>query len=243
MKLKRYFIGQKPAAGMQVELFGEEFNHLANVMRTKIGDSVELFCGDGNNYLSQVTQINKKSATLKVLSMQKCLCEPNLQLDCYQALAKGDKLSLITQKITELGATSLCCYSSKFCDVKPSTGKLDRLELVSISAAKQCGRSSVLNISPITNISQIAKKVKNYDAFVVLYELEQNLQFKEVIKNLQNKRVQKIAILIGPEGGLDNSEIEELQNSGAIIASMGNRILRTETASIVATALFMQMLD
>ena len=243
MKLKRYFI-DKPLSGQKnVALDGDEFHHMVNVMRTRVGDNVELFCGDGNNYLAQVVDIQKKQALLQVQSVSQNPCEPVLKLDVYQALAKGDKLSLITQKITELGASGLYVFDSKFCDVKANTGKLDRLTLVSTSASKQCGRSSVVNVQGVVTIKQVCDSIKNYDKFYVFYEAEEKDNFKNHLLKLIDSSVKNIAIMIGAEGGFATEEIQKLTQSGAIIVGLGKRILRTETASIVGTALVMQMLE
>lgn len=243
MKLKRYFIDKSLVGVANIVLDGDEFHHMVNVMRTRAGDTVELFCGDGNNYLAQVVDIQKKQALLKIQSVSPNPCEPTLKLDVYQALAKGDKLSLITQKITELGASGLYVFDSKFCDVKANTGKLDRLELISASASKQCGRSSVVNVQGVVSIKQVCENVKSYDKFYVFYEAEEKDNFKNHLLNLINSNVQNIAIMIGAEGGFATEEIEQLTKSGAIIVGLGKRILRTETAAIAGSALVMQMLE
>ncbi len=243
MKFKRYYINKQLTEGQNIVLDGDEFHHMVNVMRTRIGEEVELFCGDGNNYVAVVDEIQKKQAILSIKSMSKNMCEPQIKLDVYQALAKGDKLNLITQKITELGASSLFVFDSKFCDVKANTGKLDRLESVSSSASKQCGRSSILDIQGVLNINQVCQNIAKYDKFFVFYEAQEEDNFKNHLLELQNKNVQKIAIMIGAEGGFAPEEIEKLTKSGATIVGLGKRILRTETASIIGTALVMQMLE
>lgn len=243
MKLKRYYIQQPLVEGQNVALDGDEFHHMVNVMRTRTGEEVELFCGDSFNYLAEVEAIAKKQATLHIKSKSINMCEPRINLDVYQALAKGDKLALITQKITELGAKGLLVFDSKFCDVKANTGKLDRLQTVSSSASKQCGRSSVLDIQGVLDINQVCKNIKNYDRFFVFYEAQEKDKFKYHLLNLQDKNIKNIAIMIGAEGGFDVGEIEKLKNCGATIVGLGNRILRTETASIIGSALVMQMLE
>lgn len=243
MKLKRYYINRQLEERQNIVLDGEEFHHMVNVMRTRIGEQVELFCGDNNNYVAIVDEIQKKHALLSIQSMSKNMCEPQIKLDVYQALAKGDKLNLIAQKITELGASGLFVFDSKFCDVKANTGKIDRLDSVSISASKQCGRSSVLNVQGVLNINQVCQNIANYDKFYVFYEAEDKDNFKHHLLDLQKRDIQNIAIMIGAEGGFAPEEIEKLTNSGAIIVGLGKRILRTETASIIGTALVMQMLE
>lgn len=243
MKLKRYYINKPLSQVQNVVLEGDEFHHMVNVMRTRIGEQVELFCGDGNNYVALVEDIQKKQAILTIQSASKNLCEPTIKLDVYQALAKGDKLNLIAQKITELGASGLFVFESKFCDVKANTGKLDRLDGVSSSASKQCGRSSILNIQGVLNINQVCQNIAKYDKFYVFYEAEDKDNFSNHLISLRNGDTQNIAIMIGAEGGFAPEEIEKLTQNGAIIVGLGKRILRTETASIIGSALVMQMLE
>lgn len=244
MKLKRYYYSEQLNVGHNIVLDGEEFHHMANVMRTKVGDQIELFCGDANNYIGTVLSIEKKHAEISVDSVTKNNCEPKLVLDVYQALAKGDKLSLVMQKITELGASNLLLFWSKFCDVKQNSKKPDRLLAVSVSACKQCGRSTPAQIGDkILTIKDIAKQVHNYDKFFVFYEAEDGNTLKSEIQKISKQSAKKIAIMIGAEGGFEKSEIEALKAAGATVVSLGNRILRTETAAIAGTAVIMQMLD
>lgn len=243
MKLKRYYYPEKLSPNTTCILTGDEFHHLANVMRTRVGEQIELFNGNGKNYLGKVNSIGKKEATIFIESESNNVTEPNIKLDVYQALAKGDKLSLITQKITELGASSLCVFTSTFCDVKSNTGKLDKLTSVSINACKQCGRSSALNVQGVLTIKQVCSSIKNYDKFFVFYEAEDKDNLKNHVLRLVGSNVKNIGIMIGAEGGFSTAEVAELKNAGATIVSLGKRILRTETASIIGAAVIMQMLD
>ncbi len=242
MKEKRFYINEELFEGKNVCLEGEEFHHLANVMRARIGDSVCLFNGNGKFYFGKITQINKKNAEILIQNEQISQNEPKIKLTIYQALAKGDKLSLVMQKITEIGASNLCLFESEFCDVKSNTGKQERLDNISISAAKQCGRASLVQTSGIFNIKQIAEQIKDYDAFYVAYEAEDGATLSNSLI-LNKGKLQNIAIMIGAEGGFSEKEIELLKSSGAKIVSLGNRILRTETASIVCAGLAMQILE
>ena len=243
MKLKRYYYSDRLNKGEVVVLGGEEFHHMANVMRTRVGEQIELFCGDGYDYIGVVEELNKKDAKIFIQEQKQNLCNPNVQIDVFQALAKGDKLSLITQKITELGAHKLVIFESKFCDVKGNTGKLDKLSSVTISACKQCGRSVPVEIEGVVSLSDIEKMTKDYDKFLLFYEAEDGNTLKAEIEKLSKQNAKKIAIMVGPEGGFEKGEIEELKNSGATIVGLGNRIMRTETASIAGVAVLSQLFD
>lgn len=242
MKEKRFYYDGQLSAQTTVELDGEEFHHLTNVMRARVNDKVCLFNGNGNFYFGEITEIAKKFATIQIERCEKSENEPKIQIDVFQALAKGDKLSLVMQKITELGASNLMLFESKFCDVKANSNKQERMDLVSISASKQCGRATIVKSFGIFNVQSVAKMVKDYDAFFVAYENEDgHTLVQSLLKNKEN--LKKVAIMIGAEGGFSEDEISLLKNSGADIVSLGKRILRTETATISCTALISQILD
>ena len=242
MKEKRFYYSGNLIEGTDILLEGEEFHHLSNVMRARVGDKLILFNGDGNFYHAEILEIAKKYAKIKILSAEKSQNEPSIELCIYQALAKGDKLSLIMQKITEIGAIELAIFDSEFCDVKANTTRVDRLETIAISAAKQCGRATITKQTGVHKINEVIQKIKEYDAFYVAYENEDGLTLaKDLIEN--KDKIKKVAIMIGAEGGFSAAEIESLKIAGAKIVSLGSRILRTETAAIVCSGLAMQILE
>ena len=242
MKEKRYYFNGNLNVGKCVVLDGDEFHHLTNVMRSRLGERVCLFNGDGVFYFGNVKTIAKKFAEIEITDSVKSKNEPKIQLSVYQALAKGDKLSLIMQKITEIGASELCLFESKFCDVKANTHKQERMDSISVSASKQCGRATLVQTKGIFSIKNVAEQIKEFDAFYVAYENKDGLTLvTDLLKN-QNS-IKKVAIMIGAEGGFSEDEIKLLEENGAKIVSLGNRILRTETASIVCAGVIMQILE
>lgn len=242
MKEKRFYTPQELYDNQNVILDGDEFHHLANVMRARVGEKVCLFNGNGTFYFGEITQINKKNAEIFINHSEKSKNEPLINLTIYQALAKGDKLCLVMQKITEIGANEMAVFDSDFCDVKANTTRVDRLETIAISAAKQCGRASITKQTGVFKLKEVAEKIKDYDAFLVAYEAEDGLTLSNFLIN-NKTNIKNIAIMIGAEGGFSEKEIELLKSNGAKIVSLGNRILRTETASIVCAGLAMQILE
>ena len=242
MKEKRFYFNSDLNENTTIILEGDEFHHLANVMRARVGEKVCLFNGNGIFYFGEITQINKKNAEIFITHSQKSENEPKINLTIYQALAKGDKLSLVMQKITEIGASEMAIFDSDYCDVKANTTRVDRLETIAISASKQCGRASITKQTGVFKLKEVAEKISDYDAFLVAYEAEDGLTLSNFL--ISNKaKLKNIAIMIGAEGGFSEKEIELLKTSGAKIVSLGNRILRTETASIVCAGLAMQILE
>ena len=146
------------------------------------------------------------------------------------------------QKITEIGASELCLFESKFCDVKSNTHKQERMDSIAVSAAKQCGRASITKTSGIYSIKQVSEQISDFDAFYVAYENKDGLTLvSDLLKNQSS--LKKVAIMIGAEGGFSDDEIKSLEKNGAKIVSLGKRILRTETAAIVTAGTIMQILE
>ena len=242
MKEKRYFYENNLKVGNVISLEGDEFHHLSNVMRSRVGERVCLFNGDGVFYFGNVKTIAKKYAEIEITDEKVSESEPEIKLSVYQALAKGDKLSLVMQKITEIGASELCLFESKFCDVKSNTHKQERMDNIAVSAAKQCGRATITKTQGIFSIKQVAEQIKDFDTFYVAYENKDGLTLAtDLIKNKNS--LKNVAIMIGAEGGFSEDEITLLEKSGAKIVSLGKRILRTETAAIASASVIMQILE
>ncbi|MBQ7579433.1 MAG: 16S rRNA (uracil(1498)-N(3))-methyltransferase [Clostridia bacterium] len=242
MERKRFYFEKNLFDGNNITLSGDEFHHMIDVMRIKPNESVVLFCGDGFDYISTVIEIKKKEAILKVEKIEENKSEIGFNLTVFQALAKGEKLSLIAQKLTELGTTQMLVFSSAYCDVKPSTSRLDKLNKIVISACKQCGRSVLMttNEKPLS-FNEVTNEIKQFDACYFAYENENK---ETLYENLcGQKNIKNVAVIIGAEGGFSKEEANILTENGAISVSLGNRILRTETAAIYSASVIGAMLE
>lgn len=244
MKLKRFYFNKSMMNDGIINLSGDEFNHAINVLRLRVGNKAVLFCGDGLDYVCEVATINKKEATFKVDEIIKNDSEANCCLTVYQALAKGEKLNLIVQKLTEIGVNSFKTFHSTYCDVKPNTKKMEKFESVVISACKQCGRSELMKTDySVLKFDEMLKEISGFDVCFFAYEnsKDENL-FNELI-NLRNKKKLNLALIVGPEGGFSDEEAELLKVSGATTVSLGKRILRTETCAIMASGMIIQAFE
>jgi len=226
---KDYIVGEEIVVG------GEEFNHIKNVLRYNIGDEIIVINGNGKNIFCIVNEMRKNDLTLKITAIKKCEADPKIEVTVFQALVKGEKLEFITQKLTELGITKLVPFYSEFCQVKQNTTRINRLEKISIEALKQCGRSKILEISPIFSFDEMVKDLKKYDEVIFAYEgATQSLDINEI------KTKQNIAIIIGSEGGFSPKEAEKLKSCKNLkTISMGKRILRAETACVALSTLIL----
>lgn len=234
MKAKRYYIESELINNSTVILEGEEHHHLKNVMRSRVGDEVILFNGSNLDAYGIIKSIDKNSTLIQINNIKENENEPTINFTLYQAVCKGDKLSLITQKITELGASNLCVFYSKFTDIKDKTSKLDKLDRVSISASKQCGRSSIVKTTGVLSFNEMIDHAKSNDKVFVAYENENKLTLFSSLK--KNAKFKNIGLIIGAEGGFSEEEIEILKEKNFEIISLGKRILRTETAGIVGSS-------
>ena len=221
-----------------IEITGTDLNHIKNVLRKNILDKLVICDKDsGQDYLCEITEIGEK-IKCKIIDKIKENTESNIYVSIYQGLPKADKMELIIQKSVELGVYDITPIEMKRCIVKikenDKNKKIERWQKIAEVAAKQSGRNHIPVINNIININQICKNIKSYDIVFVAYENEKENTLKEQLKILKEKEAVdlKIAVIIGPEGGIDEKEIETLKENGAKIITLGKRILRTETVAL-----------
>ena len=156
-------------------------------------------------------------------------------------------MELIIQKAVELGVNSIIPLKLTRCvvklDNKTELKKIERWQKIAESAAKQSGRLNIPKIENVTNIQNLASKIKDYDIIIVCYENEKLNTLKSELKKLEKQKHTRIGIVIGPEGGIEEKEIQELEQNGAKIVTLGNRILRTETVALNVLSIIMYELE
>ncbi|MBE6618780.1 MAG: 16S rRNA (uracil(1498)-N(3))-methyltransferase [Ruminococcaceae bacterium] len=223
------------------ELFGEELvtfdgqtaRHVAYSLRMAVGDSITLCDMSGNKYDCIIESFTKESVTVRVLSSGVAQGEPPCKIVLFQALAKGEKMDLIVQKATELGVCEIVPFESRNCivksDKKGDVAKAERRRKIAADAAGQCGRGRIPNISETLTFKQALEKLAACETAFVCYEGEGTLPLKEL---LPDRVPETLGFMIGPEGGFDKSEIAMAKQLGVSLAGLGERILRTETASL-----------
>ena len=189
---------------------------------------------------------------LFVLLLQKIQkqVESNIEVTIFQGLPKADKMEFIIQKAVELGVYDITPVEMKRCVVKlnekDKSKKVERWQKISEVAAKQSGRDIIPHINNVINIKNMYELIPKYDIVIVAYENEQNRTLKEQLKQIKEKYKEgkiKIGIVIGPEGGLEENDVEQLENNGAKIVTLGKRILRTETVALNVLSIIMYELE
>ena len=215
---------------------GEEFVHLKTVLRGKIGEKVMVYNGSESEYICQINKINKNDAICSIIENRICQGLPKKNIILFQALIKRDKMEEVLAKTVELGVSKLIPFESEFCTVKPSENKKERLEKIVISACKQCERSVPMQIGECLSFKDLLKEIKCFsktEKSIVLFANERKGKAFD-FSSLSDK--ENIAIIIGAEGGFSEEEKEELSSVCESI-TLGKRILRSETASLVLCGL------
>lgn len=235
--MPKFFIKSEQIDGNNIEIIGKDVNHIKNVLRAKIGEDLEL-CNleTSQNYLCKIEQIEKENIKCSIVKKIEEQTESNIKVTIFQGIPKSDKMELIIQKSVELGVYSITPVDMPRCVVKLNekdrTKKIERWQKISEVAAKQCGRNTIPKIGQMLTINDICNNIDKYDVIIVAYEKEKQNSIKKELKNIKQKGFQKIGIVIGPEGGLEEKDVEKLKENGAKIITLGRRILRTETVAL-----------
>lgn len=233
--MRRFFSSKENFSSAKVSLNSDETKHLRDVLRLRIGENVQVFDGDGKEFLCEIESISKKETILKIIEeISPLASKSNLDLTLAVALLKGEKFDLVVQKAVELGVNTFVPLVTKRCDVKIKNAqdfnkKLERLNRIALEACKQSGRADLMKI---TDLIDFQKFIETAEGAKVLFSERNGESFADI------KPDKKITAVIGSEGGWEDFEIESAKNRGFQIITFGGRILRAETAAIsIATIL------
>lgn len=244
--MSKFFVKENQINNDKIHILGEDVNHIANVLRMKKEDEVQI-CNQetGENYITKIISFSKDEIECEIVEKIIGTVESNVDTTLFQGIPKFDKMELIIQKNTEVGVKKIVPVLMERTvvklDEKTANKKIERWQKIAEVAAKQSMRDIIPEIENIIKLQDITKQ--DYDEVLVAYENEEKNMLKQELKKLQGKDRYKIAIVIGPEGGISEKEIEILKNMGASFVSLGKRILRTETAGIVMSGNIMYELE
>lgn len=224
-----------------ITLDGEPARHIAKSLRMRVGDMLIVCDGEGNDYGCQISDITKDTVELKVCYKQASNSEPSCKVTIYQGVPKASKLEDIIQKCVELGVYKIVPTLTKRCvsrpDEKGASKKNVRYQKIALEAAQQSGRGIVPQIEQQMTLRQ-ALAQDDSDVKIVFYE-----GGGEKLEKLVNANIQSVSIYIGPEGGFEQEEVEQIEQKGGTRATLGPRILRTQTAPVAALANIMLLTD
>ncbi len=237
--MPRFFAEKEEIGESFMVLTGENAQH-AKVLRLKNGDEVTVCDKEGTDYRCTVSDVANGQISLVVHSAEPAQSEAAVPCAVYMAFSKGDKFEHVIQKATELGAAEIVAFPSARCvsrpDEKSLKKKLERWQKIAASAAEQSRRGRIPQVLVLNSYQEALKRAAQAELAVCFYENEEQLTFRRAI---EAKPFRSAAILTGPEGGFEESEIKQAQAAGLKICTLGRRILRCETAPLCALAALM----
>ena len=237
--MHKFFTPSEYVFGNYAKIIGDDVKHIYKVLRLSEGEEVVLNDCNGTEYLAKINEVTKSEVILDIVKKLDLNNESNIEIVLFQGMPKAQKMDLIVQKGTELGITKFVPLITDRVDVKLKGDfkKLDRLNRIALEACKQSKRSIIPRVLEPIKINDLIKEIKEFDLLIVPYENKEDFGIKSLMKDLDKNSIKRIGIVVGPEGGFEEAEIEKLKTEGAYIITLGKRILRTETAGFVATSL------
>ena len=236
-----FFFVENQKLNNKYVITGTDFNHIKNVLRMGVGDTF-LVSDDGISNLCEIESFESDSVIAKIIEENYNDTSLPISIYLFQGLPKGDKMELIIQKTVELGVECIVPVEMSRCvvklDDKKKKSKVSRWQSISESAAKQSKCNRIPEISDVLTYKQALEKAKDLDLLLVPYESKNGMEdTKDALSQI--KSGMSVGILIGPEGGFDEKEVEQAFEIGGKVISLGKRILRTETAAITSVGMCM----
>ena len=235
MSLPRFYVDAELALGT-VHLPEATSHYLSRVLRLAVGAQIQLFDGSGDEYLSEITAISKKVVSVELTEQVAGLPNSSLVIHLGQGLSRGERMDWAIQKATELGVTEITPLFTERCEVRLNDERAEKRlahwRQIAISACEQCGRSRLPVIHPPKLVTEWIQALQA-DLKLVLHPVAQPLTAHQPPNSL--------AFLIGPEGGLTEAEVAQAADAGFLPARLGPRVLRTETAPVVALSVAQQL--
>lgn len=237
--MTRFFVTPEQLQPNFIVLTDENAAH-AKVLRLKCGEEVLVCDGEGNECICTISDVSDGQIGLVVNDRQTSKSEPRVRASVYMAFSKGDKLEHVIQKATELGAFEVVAFPSARCvsrpDEKSLNKKQERWQKIAVSAAEQSGRGMIPRVYTVPSYRAALERAAEADKAILFYENEQATTLRMA---LENGEFATISFLTGPEGGLEEIEVEMAKEMGLQICTLGSRILRCETAPLCALSAVM----
>ncbi|MFD0870556.1 16S rRNA (uracil(1498)-N(3))-methyltransferase [Paenibacillus residui] len=243
--MQRYFIPPERFTADSVEITGDDARHLIRVMRAGIGDQIICCDGISREWIAEISALEEQRVQAVLVRELGSDSEPSVRVTIAQSLPKGDKMEIVIQKGTEIGAAGFLPFVSERTivqyDGKKEAKRLERWAKIAKEAAEQAHRTRIPELSLPVTWKQVLKRAREADLALFCYEKEETRQLRPLLRDRlaqarDHGQELHVVILIGPEGGFTEREASEAEAAGCIPVSLGKRILRTETAAMVALA-------
>ncbi len=233
--MPRFFISSENIKENTVYIRGDDAHHISRSLRMAAGEHITVCDMQMNEYECELSNFKEGVVEAAVLSVKKNDTEPSYRVHLFQALPKGDKLETIVQKSVECGVCEITLFESERCISKikkeNSAKKTERLAKIALEAAKQCGRGIVPKINEPVSYTRAIELAKGADIPIFCYEGDGTLSLKQILSEKKTSCIApSISVVIGSEGGFSQKEALFARESGMLLAGLGKRILRCETA-------------
>ena len=244
--MHRFFAEPGSIGEKEIVITGADVNHIRNVLRMRADEEVLIADGRGAEYRCKLTDLGENEVRAQILWKLDGNAELASAITLFQGLPKSDKMDLIVQKCVELGVDRIVPVSTKRAvvklDAKKEQTRLKRWNTISESAAKQSGRGVIPEVSGVMSFGKALEEAKKLDVLLIPYERAEHMaETRRVMGEIRPG--QSVGIFIGPEGGFEESEVEEAVTAGAKAITLGKRILRTETAGLAVMAMLGYLLE
>jgi 16S rRNA (uracil1498-N3)-methyltransferase len=245
--MHRFYVTPDQIKDKTVVITGSDVNHIKNVLRMKLGEEIVICNGQGKDCYCIISKVSEVEITADVREEQDTKAELKARITLFQGMPKKDKMELIIQKAVELGVYEIVPVMTKRVvvkleDKKKEEKKLERWQAIAEGAAKQSGRGIIPKVQPVRTYQNAIKDAGNLGLAIIPYENATGIEGTRKIMSSM-KDYDTIGVFIGPEGGFEDSEIELAKEKNIIPITLGNRILRTETAGLAALSMMVLMLE
>lgn len=242
----RFFVQPNQIQDGYVTITGDDFNHICHVLRMKPGEEIRISNGIDKDYYCIIRELGEKTVRAQVCYEEHQATELPVKIHLYQGLPKGDKMEMILQKAVELGAYEVIPVSMKRCvvklDAKKALAKQKRWQAIAESAAKQSKRLIIPQVHEVMSYEAALEHAAFCNKKILPYENEKGMKATRRLVG-ECEAGMDIAVLIGPEGGFDQTEVALAKTFDWSPVSLGNRILRTETAGLTMLSILMYQLE
>jgi 16S rRNA (uracil1498-N3)-methyltransferase len=243
--MARFFVAGTNLSGGTAIIRGQDAEHI-RVLRMKPGEKVVVCDGKGKDYMCRLVRSDEDEAEAEIVEVQPCKAEPSVDVTVFAGLPKGERADLIVQKCTEAGAGEIVFFDCERCVARPKAtaidGKMERFQRIAESAAKQSGRGIIPTVRFIGSYVEMLDAAMKRDARLFMYETgDDRLSLRAAIESAGSFRT--AAVITGPEGGFTQAEAAMARGVGFTLCSMGERILRCETAPVIALTAIMYATD
>ena len=241
MPARRFFVEEIHREGEVVPISGTDAHKIANVLRLRSGDRVEIVDSAGTLFDAEL-QVEDGDVRAQ-LAQGRTRSDSAIVIDVAQGLPKGSKMDFVVEKLTELGVNAIIPFESERSVVRePGAAKIERWRRLARAAAQQSGRLDVTNVHEALTFADLSETFPNYDVVLFPWEAAPQEPLRDILPGLIES-ARRVLVVIGPEGGLSHREADQSTSAGAHLISLGSRILRTETAAMMVASILRYLTD